>query len=118
MRSVEEWHGKTDDTAIPARVKLRIFDRFGGCCATCTRRIGGSLLPAYDHTISLIAGGENRESNLQLLCETCHSGKTKLDVRIKSKIARVRQRHLGIKKRGRTIGGRRFDGTPIFPRWR
>jgi 5-methylcytosine-specific restriction protein A len=71
----------------------------------------------YDHAISLILGGENRESNLQFLCVPCHKAKTKLDVKIKAKVARVRARHIGVKHRRRTIPGRKFDGTPIPARW-
>lgn len=117
-RATEEWEGKTDDTPLPARAKIRIFDAFGGCCAVCGNRIVGSLRPAYDHRIALINGGRNVESNFQLLCVPCHKNKTGDDVKIKAKTARIRKRHLGIKKGGRTIGGRKFDGTPIFPKWR
>ena len=98
MRSVEEWIGKTDDQAIPPRVRVRIFERHGGRCALCTRIVAGSLAPAYDHTIALINGGGNRESNIQVLCQPCHLEKTGADVAEKAKVARVRKRHLGIKK--------------------
>jgi len=76
-RSTPEWIGATDDSAIPARVKVRVFDKLGGCCALCTRRICGTLRPAYDHDVAIINGGRNAESNLQLLCMPCHAGKTK-----------------------------------------
>jgi len=97
MRKVSEWIGTNDDQAIPARVKLRVFQRHGGECAICTLHIRGALLPAYDHIVALINGGENRESNVQLLCVPCHKIKTGADVAEKSKVARVRAKHLGIK---------------------
>lgn len=116
-RSVPEWIGKTDDSPIPARVKLRVFERSEGRCSKCT--VSAST-GQYDHTIPLILGGENRESNLSLLCVPCHAAKTKLDVKLKAKVARVRQRHLGIKKPSRFPGSRdsrfkkKIDGSVVL----
>jgi 5-methylcytosine-specific restriction endonuclease McrA len=92
-RTVPEWIGKTDDTAIPARVKLRVYEKAEGKCAKCGI---DAWAGEYDHVIPIILGGANRESNLQLLCVPCHGAKTKLDVKIKAKVARVRKRHLGL----------------------
>ena len=39
-RTVPEWIGKTPDTPAPPRVRLRIFETFGGRCAICGRKIG------------------------------------------------------------------------------
>src|SRR6185312_12503433 len=75
--TTNEWIGRTDDEAIPPRVKVRIFQAFDGRCSHCTLLIVGKLRPAYDHTIALINGGENRESNVSLLCMPCHALKTK-----------------------------------------
>ena len=38
-RTVEEWIGKTPDTKIPQRVRLRVFERFGGVCQLTNRKI-------------------------------------------------------------------------------
>ncbi len=96
-RTVDEWIGRDDNQAIPARVRVRIFDKAGGACAICSRKIGGIVRPAIDHIIPIIAGGKNRESNLQLLCMSpCHAQKTKRDVAEKSMIARKHAKHLGI----------------------
>jgi hypothetical protein len=46
-----------------------------------------------------------------------HAKKTKADVAEKSKVYRIRARHLGIGKRKRTIPGRRFNGEAIPSRW-
>lgn len=119
-RTVEEWIGSSDDQAIPARVKIRVFDAFGGRCAVCTLQIAGKLRPAYDHATALINGGENRETNLQLLCVPCHAVKTKTDVAEKSVTARKRSKHLGIKKPSRFPGSRdskfkkRMDGSVVL----
>ena len=95
MRSLPEWIGKNDDSAIPDRVKIRVHAKAEGCCAKCGVE---ALTGQYDHAIPLILGGMNRESNIQFLCVPCHRSKTSLDVKLKAKVARVRKRHLGIKK--------------------
>jgi len=97
MRAVSEWFGKTDDTAIPARVRLRVFEQCRGLCSSCQRKLYPGDKWDCDHRIALINGGENREGNLRLLCAWCHKAKTRQDVAIKSKTYRVRSRHLGIR---------------------
>lgn len=109
-RELPEWIGANDDQAIPARIKIRVFDAFGGRCAVCSLQIAGKLRPAYDHAIALINGGENREANLQLLCVPCHAVKTKTDVAEKSLVARKRAKHLGIAPKGRPMPGSRASG--------
>lgn len=111
-RKTEEWVGKTDDEAIPARVKLRIFEKFNGHCACCTNKIIGKLKPAYDHIVALINGGENRESNLQLLCTECHKVKTAGDVAEKSRAYGARLKAVGIKAKSKSkpMPGSRASG--------
>jgi 5-methylcytosine-specific restriction protein A len=114
-RDVAEWIGRTDNTPAPPRVKARVYLDAEGRCQHCTRFVDGSaLLGQYDHIIPLILGGENRESNLQLLCVPCHKAKTKLDVKLKAKVARVQKRHLGIKKPRTIRSWRKFDGTIVY----
>jgi 5-methylcytosine-specific restriction enzyme A len=97
-RAVPEWIGAHDDAAIPTRIGLRIFAAADGRCAECTRKVGrGFERFAYDHIIALINGGEHRESNLQVLCEQCHKGKTREDVKAKAKTARIRAKATGAK---------------------
>jgi 5-methylcytosine-specific restriction endonuclease McrA len=101
MRSVPEWIAKSDDAAIPDRVKDRVAQKTNECCASCKRPIGGKLRPEYDHIIPLILGGKHAESNLQLLCNECHGLKTKLDVKIKAKVARIRKARVTERKPSR-----------------
>jgi len=107
MRSVEEWIGKTDDERIPPRVMLRVLDRYNSRCALC----GGEMTPARrwqcDHIKALINGGEHRESNLQPLHVTCHKKKTRGDLALKRKIARVRRKHLGLQMSRHPLPGGR-----------
>lgn len=115
MRTVPEWVATSDDQAIPPRVRLRVFGK--GICKKCTRR----LLVGHwdcDHIVALANGGQHRETNLQPLCiDPCHSDKTKADRKMKARADKQRKSNVGIKKRHKTIPGRRFNGDPIFPRW-
>ncbi len=101
MRAQPEWIGKTDDTAIPPRVRLRVYMRHNGDCPKCDRK----LVPGHwacDHIVALINGGEHRETNLQALCNSpCHSNKTALDVAEKSKVYRAAAKDAGIRKPSR-----------------
>lgn len=99
-RSVEEWIGKTDDSAIPQRVKARIVEAQAGVCACgCGVKLGlaGEGIE-FDHTTALINGGENREGNLRALRRPCHKGKTAEDVAIKARVARKKAKHLGLRQ--------------------
>lgn len=116
-RALPEWIGKTDDSAIPDRVKMRVHAVAEGRCAKCTLE---ATTGQYDHAIPIIIGGENRESNLQFLCVPCHKAKTRLDVKLKAKVARVRKRHLGLKKPSKFACSRdskfkkRIDGSVVL----
>lgn len=120
MRTVEEWIGRSDDTTIPPRVRLRVFDRDGGICQCgCTIKIQPGDKWQTDHTIAMANGGENRERNLRTLLDAHHKAKTAADVAEKSTIYEGRLRFLGLKKpKGRPMPGsrasglrRRMDGT-------
>lgn len=102
MRTVPEWIGATPDTPLPDRVKLRIWGRDNGRCKICTRKCGvGGEPSAFDHIVALVNGGQNRESNYQLLCVPCHAVKTRGDVAEKSHVYRRRKSNAGIRKPSR-----------------
>ena len=115
-RSTDEWIGKTPDTPVPPRVKVRVFERHEGKCYLSGRKIMPGDKWQVDHVIALINGGENRERNLAPVLDAPHKAKTKEDVRIKSKVARVKAKHLGLKPRS-SFGNPRFkkklDGTVV-----
>ena len=116
MRSIPEWIGKTDDTAPPPRVKLRIFENHGGCCNGCKRKLYPGDLVEFDHIKPLWDGGENRESNIQPMCLGCHKPKTAAEARQRGKGRRLRMKQAGIKRRTQKIPYRRFDGTAVWPK--
>lgn len=101
MRSVPEWIGKTDDTPVPPRVRIRVFEAKGGCCHSCGRKIRPGESWTCEHIVALINGGQNRESNLGLTCDWCLPLKNAQDVSEKSKVYRVKKRHRGLRKKSR-----------------
>lgn len=117
-RSVPEWIGKTPDSAVPPRVRLRVFDRYEGRCGQCLRKIHAGEPWTLEHMKALINGGENRERNLDITCSWCLPAKNAADVAEKSAVAKSRKKHLGIRSTSRPMPGsrasgwkRKFDGT-------
>lgn len=114
-RSVDEWVGKDDDEPVPPRVKVRVFLRADGHCAICARCLRPGDKWTCDHRVALVNGGPNRESNLQVLCAWCDKPKTVFDVKEKSKTARIRSAHFGIKRSSRPLpGGRNSKWKKTF----
>ncbi len=107
MRAVPEWIARHDDEAIPKRVKLRVFERAAGICHISGRKITAADQWDCDHIVALCNGGEHRESNLAPALRDKHRAKTAEDVGVKSKTARVRAKHLGIKRSARPMPGSR-----------
>jgi 5-methylcytosine-specific restriction endonuclease McrA len=114
MRSVPEWSGSTDDAAIPARVRLRIWQRGKGRCELCTRKIMTAEGWEIDHRLALVLGGGHRESNLQVICKWCHRSKTRGEQAQKAKADRAGKRHAGIKKPRSIRSWRKFNGERVF----
>lgn len=96
MRSVDEWRGSTDDAAIPARVKLRIWEREQGRCYLSGKKIMPGDAYEFEHVVALCNGGEHRESNIRLALADKHKIKTADDRALKSKTDRIRTKHLGL----------------------
>lgn len=96
-RKVAEWRGATPDTAIPPRVRVRVFDAKGGRCGQCGRKIAAGERWTNEHVIALINGGENREKNLGVTCDWCLPEKNAADVAEKSAVYEKRAKHLGVR---------------------
>lgn len=93
-RTVEAWQGKTDDTAIPPRVRLRVWDREAGRCHRCARKIPVGDAWIIEHRVAIINGGANAEPNLCLSCSWCKPLKDVEDVAQKAKTYAVRSKHV------------------------
>ena len=110
-RSVPEWIGRTPDTPVPQRVRVRVFEDKEGRCHKCRRQIRPGDRWTCEHLKALINGGENRESNLDLTCDWCLPEKNAADVREKAVTYRKRSKHIGAAaKSRRPIPGSKESG--------
>jgi 5-methylcytosine-specific restriction endonuclease McrA len=112
MRSVPEWIGKSHNTPIPPRVKLRIFERDKGRCHISGRLIRAGEKWDADHIVALCNGGEHRESNLAPALSKPHREKTAEDVAEKANVYRKRSKHLGLRPTRQKIKSAPFRKAP------
>lgn len=97
-RSTTLWGSDNHDAKIPPRVRLRVYERAGGRCEVCQRKLGPADRWQADHIVALVNGGAHSEANLRCICDWCHKGKTREDVAEKAKTYAVRSKHVGIRK--------------------
>jgi hypothetical protein len=64
----------------------------------CARKIMTGEYWVCEHMVAICNGGENRESNLNLTCRNCVPRKNAADLAEKSRVNRIRSKHLGIKQ--------------------
>lgn len=112
-RETQEWIGKTDDTDVPPRVRLRVWIAKGGICHRCKRTIPTGDAWICEHLKALINGGENRERNLDLTCSWCKPQKDAEDVAEKSHVAERAKSHFVGRKKRTMRRWRRMDGTIV-----
>lgn len=93
-REVAEWIGRNDDAMPGKLVRDRLSRRQGDCCAHCRNAFGPKRRAHCDHIVALIDGGENRESNLQMLCADCHKAKTKTEAADRKHTRDIRASHI------------------------
>lgn len=109
-RTVSEWVGRTDDSPVPPQVRLRVWERDKGVCQCgCGIKIDNKPWDT-DHTVALVNGGENKESNLRTLLRSHHREKTAEDVHEKSIVRRKRMKFIGLKAKSRPIPGSKASG--------
>ena len=116
-RSVPEWRGKNADSSIPARVRLRCFERHNGICYLSGRKIRPGEPWHLDHIVALINGGVHSEFNLAPVLTEPHKEKTVQDIKEKALVAKKRKSFLGIRVKKRKMGYRKFSGQVVKPRW-
>lgn len=109
-RAIEEWIGKTPDTPCPEYVKMRILLRQDRLCAITKVKIRPGDATHADHKKRLKDGGENRESNIQIVRVAPHIEKTAQENSDGSKEDRVRRKHLNLWPKSRVkIQSRGFE---------
>lgn len=111
-RTVTEWIGRSDDTPVPQRVRVRVFAAKDGRCHRCGRKIGAGQPWTCEHLVALINGGKNCESNLDVTCSWCLPLKNAEDVAEKSRVYRKAAKNIGVdlkptRKRIRSPGFRK-----------
>ncbi len=112
-RAVPEWRGKTPDTPVPPRVRLRVIERYDGRCYLTGREIRPGDNVEMEHIKAIINGGETRESNLAPVIKgKAHREKTARDVAEKSRVADLAKSHLGLSRRPSRIQSRGFERAP------
>ena len=97
MRRVPEWIGKTPDSKVPPRVRLRVFMDYEGRCWLSGRKIAPGEPWELEHKVALCNGGEHRESNLAPALKDKHRAKTAADIAEKSAVYRKASKHAGIR---------------------
>lgn len=118
-RAVDEWVGRTPDSQVPARVKLRVFARYEGRCHISGQKISPGDAWDVEHVNPLRSAlpGEphlNRESNLAPALRAVHREKTGQENSDGSKADRVRAKFLGIwPKSKRPLQGRPFAKSRV-----
>jgi 5-methylcytosine-specific restriction enzyme A len=108
-RRVEEWIGKTPESKPPKAVIDRLFLKQMGRCAISGHKFRPGEVRAADHIVPLKDGGQNRETNLQLLTVDAHKEKTSAENAARAKEQRMRLKHHGLwPKSARPIQSRGF----------
>lgn len=115
-RARKPWVGRTDDSKAPPRVRQRIFDAHDGTCHICDLSIKPGETWHLDHMLALIAGGENAEHNLAPAHTHCNLAKGQRESAEKSKIAKIRGKHIGAIKPKQSIKSRGFDRKDRHPK--
>ena len=96
-RALPEWIGKTSNTTVPPRVRLRNLAASGNTCGISGLTIRAGDAWQTDHKVALIAGGENRESNLHPVLTKYHRLKTAREITEKAQVARSSKAVMGVK---------------------
>ena len=102
-RAIPEWVGKTPDTPVPDSVQLRVLLRQSRLDAITGKKIGKGQVTQCDHIKKLKAGGQNRESNLQIIFVDTHKEKTARENTEEAKVRRIQKKELGIVRKSQTI---------------
>lgn len=103
--------------------KLAMWERAGGRCERCKRKIVGKLKPEYDHSTPEAVADKSKPLTIEdgeCLCNECHDTKTneqsfgpasRGDKTEIAKTARLLETAAGVKKqRGRPLPGTKASG--------
>jgi hypothetical protein len=86
-------------------------------CEGCGIEINARTVIIYEHDIPAGRGGEPTLENCKVHRKTCADIKTETEDKPRmAKADRTLKKTYGLRKRGQTIPGWKFDGAPIPPR--
>ena len=113
-RSLPEWIGKTDDAMPGKLVRDRLSRAQDDRCALpdCRQPFGPKRRAHCDHILALIDGGENRETNLQMICADCHKVKTSAEATARAKSRDIRAAHIMAPDSRSRLSGPGFRPSP------
>lgn len=96
--------------------RAELFLEHGGICYLCKCIINAARGEAWEveHVEAREISGRDDWANLRPAHVDCHKVKTKQDKAIIAKCNRVRNKHLGIRKRTSFRGWRKMNGTPVY----
>lgn len=90
--------------------KLAAWERSGGSCEGCGRKLFPGDRREFDHRIPDGLRKDNGLENCQVLCGPCHDEKTPGDSRQISKAKRVKAKHEGAFRPKATLPGGKASG--------
>ncbi len=95
------------------KTKLAAWERAGGGCEECGKKLFPGDRVEYDHIITCEQGGDNSLENCAVLCRDCHVMKTAIDAGRTAKTRSVRAKHTGAHQSKHVIPGSRRSGWKI-----
>jgi 5-methylcytosine-specific restriction endonuclease McrA len=111
-RSIPEWIGRTDDSAIPEKVQLRVFEANERRCFLCGNLIRPGDGMDIHHKTPLIDGGRHAESNLVPVHRKCHRIQTAREAQERAEHRGTVKSHYGIRTSKRKLQGPGFRKAP------
>jgi 5-methylcytosine-specific restriction endonuclease McrA len=101
---------------LTARQKAQLFSKANGYCQNCGVKLRSGTRWEADHIQALVNQGTNELDNWQVLCEPCHTLKTKDDVGEAATNQRKFTKTFVPKrdKRGGFRGWRKFNGEIVW----
>lgn len=115
-RTIPEWQGRTDDSAVPDKVRERILMRQRNAdgdviCPDCGNIIRPGHGVEFDHAVPLIDGGRHAEGNLRAIHrKPCHQLKSAREALARAEARAATLSHYGA--RGKRMQGRGFAKRP------
>lgn len=97
-RNLKEWVGRSDNSMPPQKVFDRLWEKQGGKDAITGQPFQSGDKVVRDHILPLADGGENRESNLQLITEQTHRRKTAQEALARAEYRTRRASHRGYER--------------------